>query len=175
MEKIFEDGKRSDVILKVDKEEFPAHKIILEARSSVFAVMFGDDTEEEKTGVVNIIDVHPDGLKIALSYIYTGIVSDLNFRNVFHTYKAADKYLLTELLDACKTFLTHYMCEEEVCNIIKLADSYDEEELSRDARAYFTKHLKKIVKMKCWKTFYKQNQKFAMDLIIAAIDVRVAD
>ena len=62
---IYEKGDdTADFTLTCDKKRFPAHKIILAARSKVFEAMFRHhDTKEARTNEVMIEDTDPDTLE----------------------------------------------------------------------------------------------------------------
>ena len=71
---LLESGNYSDAVLVVSSQQFPVHKDILSARSSVFLELF---SHAGKDPVVEAIDVDPDVMKEALRYIYTGRVRNL--------------------------------------------------------------------------------------------------
>ena len=55
--------KMTDITLLCREERFPAHKLILAARSDVFAAMFQHaETEEARANEVRIEDTNPDTL-----------------------------------------------------------------------------------------------------------------
>ena len=59
-----EKGERmADITLLCGEKRFPVHKVILAARSDVFATMFQHtDTEEARTNEVRIEDTDPETL-----------------------------------------------------------------------------------------------------------------
>src|SRR5699024_2919683 len=68
-------GCFSDVTIcaTLDGKEFPAHKVILASRSSVFAAMFShEELEENKNKRVDIPEVSGQVLEAFLEYIYSG-------------------------------------------------------------------------------------------------------
>lgn len=173
MNTILSEGKGSDFTLKAGEHEFSAHKIILESRSEYFSKMLQQDMEETRTGVVNIKNIHPDAIKAVLSFIYSARADSLTYDNVFQIYEVADQYDLKELKGLCKVFMLENLCDEHICDIIKLSDIYNDEELGRVSREYFNENIKKIVKTGFWKVFYTENQEFAMNLIADTIDKRL--
>ena len=52
-----ENKNLADFVFKVENEKFAAHKIILAARSPIFAAMFQHDMQENKTNETEITDV----------------------------------------------------------------------------------------------------------------------
>ena len=101
---LLESGAHSDVVFKVGSSRFPAHKVILSARSEVFAAMFAHDTKENRTNEVDIIDCHPDIFKELLQYIYTG--SRASVKHTYQLYVMAEKYALEGLKEICETEVT---------------------------------------------------------------------
>ena len=87
----FQSGQFSDVTLVVGEKEFKAHRLILAARSVVFAAMFyHENTKEMQEGKVIITDIDEDVFSELLRFMYTGKVSVLDFCAV-ELFVAADK------------------------------------------------------------------------------------
>ena len=62
----------SDITLKCEDKTFPCHKVILSARSDVFAAMFSHrDTKEDNTNEVEIEDLDAETLGHLLQFVYT--------------------------------------------------------------------------------------------------------
>jgi speckle-type POZ protein len=99
---LFNDMSLSDVILNVRGREFPAHKVILAARSKYFAAMFEHPMKEQSTNQIEIEDIKPEVFQELLRFIYTGRISRAKMRSMlFGLNKAADKYLLDDLKMKC--------------------------------------------------------------------------
>lgn len=73
---LWESGQHSDIILRTGGVELRAHRLLLIARSPVFARMLASDMEEASTGVIRIEDVDPDTMAHLCEFIYTGSVRD---------------------------------------------------------------------------------------------------
>lgn len=155
-----------DVILKVKEKEFRAHKVILMARSSVFAAMFEHDTAEKQTGIIDIPDCDPDSFHEFLDYLYCGKTENISFPSSLHLYKIADKYNVQELKYFCAEYMEQNLTEENVCDAVILADLYDETKLMSAAQAFFNKSLSKIAMTIEWENFMKNNYRLANKLII---------
>ncbi|GFS89908.1 protein roadkill [Nephila pilipes] len=84
----------SDVALRINNVRFPTHKVILAARSPVFAKMFEHDMLEKVNCIVNIDDVDMPTLNLMLTYMYSGKVEVelLNYDSTTKLYRVADKY-----------------------------------------------------------------------------------
>lgn len=155
-----------DTILQVENKEFKAHRAILSARSTVFAAMFQHDTSEKQTGIVNIPDCDPDSFKTFLEYVYCGRLENISFDCALPLYAISDKYNVQELKSFCIKYLMHNITTENVCEIVILADAYDEASLFSAVQRYFNENFKKIVTTSDWENLLKKNFRLANKLLI---------
>ena len=91
---LYDSGDHSDVVLLVGGREFCAHKLVLIARSPVFAAMFSHDWNERNNGLVEINDdlPDPDVFDAFLRFLYTGQVSYMNlWKYGWSLFEIADK------------------------------------------------------------------------------------
>jgi len=90
-EALYECKKHSDIVLIIgdEREELKAHKLVLAARSPVFAAMFEHECEESRRNRIEIVDLTVDVMEQMLRYIYTGKVS--SEQCLFDLLVAADK------------------------------------------------------------------------------------
>ncbi|GBN01133.1 hypothetical protein AVEN_189197-1 [Araneus ventricosus] len=105
MKSLYEEHFFSDVKLKTNTSEFPAHKFILSASSSAFKSMFLTDMKEKDSDYVNIEDLSDDTISRILLYIYTTRVEDLTWQRASDLYVGADKYAILSLMNECSSFL----------------------------------------------------------------------
>ena len=61
-----------DFKISIQGQDFPCHKSILMARSSVFAAMLSHDTKEAQQAKVKVNDSNDKAIKQMLHFIYTG-------------------------------------------------------------------------------------------------------
>ena len=99
------DGLHADVIINASGGSIGAHRAILAARSPVFESMFAHNLKEKESSTINIDDMSIDACKAVLSYIYGCLTP-----NEFQTHRlallrAADKYDMSDLKDACEESL----------------------------------------------------------------------
>ena len=93
-------AKFSDVTLctTLDSKEFPAHRLILSIRSTVFAAMFShEELKESQNKRVEISDVSGDVMKAFLDYIYSGNITKVEQFSV-ELLELADKVCLVTIL-----------------------------------------------------------------------------
>jgi speckle-type POZ protein len=89
----------TDMEFIVKKKSFAAHKVVVSARSPVFAAMFNNDMLESKTNQVKIDDVDPLCFERFLEFIYTGKINGAaDDENLM---KVADKYQIDTLKNVC--------------------------------------------------------------------------
>ncbi|XP_046647762.1 speckle-type POZ protein-like [Daphnia pulicaria] len=124
LEELFDDVSFSDVIFKVSGSEFPAHKIVLDARSEVFKAMFQHPTKEKSTNHVEIEDTEPEIFKELLRFIYTGcLTAETMEKMAVGLLAVADKYLLTELKAACERHLIRFMSIQNCLELLLLEEN----------------------------------------------------
>ena len=95
-----------DVLLKVGKDIFPVHRIVLAANSEYFYAMFTNGMKEANQEVIELKDesISPNVLKIIMDSIYTGEFQ-VNEDNVFEVLAAADHLQVTTVVQKCCDFL----------------------------------------------------------------------
>ncbi|XP_065223987.1 speckle-type POZ protein-like [Planococcus citri] len=138
-----------DVTFSLNGENFGAHKIILAARSPVFAAMFKHDMQENRLNKVDIPDMKPEVFKAFLQYLYTdktphpGMVRELLV--------AAGKYDVSGLRLLCEEMLLKDLSEENATDVLVFADLYLLEHLRKQVIFYIKKHFARITSTQSWK------------------------
>ncbi|XP_064384107.1 TD and POZ domain-containing protein 3-like [Halichondria panicea] len=109
------------------REEIKANKMMLMARSPVFAVMFQSEMVEKATSTVEITDISTNEFKILLKFIYTDDKPDLNdLKTIEDVIIDADKYQIIRLKNLCENqLLTNYLSIENAGHLLAFADQYD--------------------------------------------------
>ena len=103
-----------------DPVEFFAHKVILAARSPVFASMFEHNMQERSNSKVNLTDVEPAIVKEMLVYMYSDRVPRIGEVAGDLLY-VADKYQLENLKKICEEHLSSNLRVDNAARIIQLA------------------------------------------------------
>ncbi|CAL1285697.1 unnamed protein product [Larinioides sclopetarius] len=115
LERVLSESSRfADVTLKCGGASIPAHKIILSARSPVFAAMFVNPMKESLRNEVDITDIHESALRDLLKYVYTGKTCDLTDSSAAELLNAADKYQIQDLKAVCVDFLKNTVSLQNV-------------------------------------------------------------
>lgn len=156
-----------DTTLLVKGKEYKAHRAVLMARSSVFHAMFQHETSEKQTGIVNIPDCDAESFQEFLEFLYTGKLDDPSPNRTLHLYEIAEKYNVEEVKTLCSEFLMENWTIETLCDVVILADKYDDANLLSAAQCFFTKHLSDILVTPQWGCFMENNHRLANTLLIA--------
>lgn len=165
-EKMYKNGKFSDVILRIGKKTFPAHKVVLTARSDYFSAMFDHDMKESKSNEIVITDIDdPSILPLMLQFMYTGKVEDLTFNKAVRLFSVADKYSLPELRQRCASVILSNMSVDNVCQIANLAYMHSDAQLKIAANYFFCNYKDTIFKKKEWKEIYQGKPSLASDIV----------
>jgi speckle-type POZ protein len=168
LEELFDDMSFSDVIFKVGGSEFPAHKIILAARSEVFKAMFQHATKEKSTNHVEIDDTEPEIFKELLRFIYSGRLTAATMEKMaVGLLVVADKYLLTELKAACVRHLIRFMSIENCLELLLLSECnyhHPAYGLREEAINFFRLHPAEVILTDGWKKAKQENLALLFDV-----------
>ena len=144
------DAHESDDDSTPARMTFPAHKVILAARSPVFAAMFSSRTLENTTNVIEIHDLRAETIQSMLEYIYTGRVNDIK-RSTVELYRCADKYQLEDLRLQAEMALMNSISIETSAEILLLADQHHSKDLkTRVIQFIVNGNLKAITQTDGW-------------------------
>ncbi len=110
-------------------EEIKANKMMLMARSPVFAVMFQSDMMEKASSTVKITDIDANDFKVMLRFIYTDDVPDqTDLKTIEGVIIAANKYQIVRLKALCEGQLLKYINIENAAHFLAFADQYCDRE-----------------------------------------------
>ncbi|XP_051169221.1 speckle-type POZ protein-like [Leptopilina boulardi] len=121
IENLYNDKDFKDVIFRIGRKKYTAHKNILTSRSPVFALMFKNKKKEEFTSIVKINDIRPTVFENILRFIYTDKIQNFN-KISLELYIAAEKYQLEKLKTICINNFNKNLSPENVLKILHFAD-----------------------------------------------------
>ncbi|XP_055346809.1 BTB/POZ domain-containing protein 3-like [Paramacrobiotus metropolitanus] len=129
MREVLGNGEMSDCQFTVGRQygaerTFPAHRVIMGARSDVFHAMFFGNLPEKCSGPIDIPDIHPDAFANMLSFIYTDTIEILSEDILFQTVNCADKYDLLSLVGLCTRFILDDLNTNSCLEILEKAIHY---------------------------------------------------
>nr|CAB3451882.1 unnamed protein product [Digitaria exilis]CAB3455642.1 unnamed protein product [Digitaria exilis] len=141
--RLLETKQGSDVDFEVCGKVFPAHKLVLAARSPVFMADFFGPAKEKDTSYVRIHDMHPDAFEALLHYAYTDTLPPATVTTTASSPEgspspaaaavvltqdllmAADKYKLKDLKSVAENELcTHNVGVNTVLPMLELAEHH---------------------------------------------------
>ncbi|GBM60635.1 Speckle-type POZ protein [Araneus ventricosus] len=166
---------KEKVSLRVGKESETVNKAILCARSPVFAKMFQSDMREAKENVVTITDIKMPVLKVLVSFLCTGILSncdsdwasnwDFDFDFLCELYYAANKYDITELRHVCVDLLLPQISIENIFQVAKLAFTHVDERLKSTVKTLIAANIETLVSKNEWKDLINDEPQIAVEAL----------
>jgi hypothetical protein len=96
---------KSDVILKVGKEKFYCHRLLLSLISPVFARMFDGEFKEHNEQEINLEGKTSESILELLKFIYPQFNGQVTNDNIEDFLQLADEYMIDHLKQPCKDVL----------------------------------------------------------------------
>ncbi|KAJ4981979.1 hypothetical protein NE237_032816 [Protea cynaroides] len=128
-----------DITINASDGSIGAHRAVLAARSPVFFSMFSHDLKEKELSTVNIPDMSIEVGQAFLSYIYGNIQHDQFFPHRLALLRAADKYDISDLKEACHESLLEDIDNKNVLERLHNASLYQLPKLERSCMRYLVK------------------------------------
>ncbi|XP_071736563.1 BTB/POZ domain-containing protein At1g55760-like isoform X2 [Rutidosis leptorrhynchoides] len=114
----------TDIIINASDGSIGAHRAVLAARSPVFQGMFSHDLKEKEMSVINISDMSIEACQAFLNYVY-GNIQEQNFlTHRLDLLKAAEKYDVMDLKEACHESLLQDIDTNNVLERLQYASLY---------------------------------------------------
>ncbi|KAL6953830.1 hypothetical protein U1Q18_046960 [Sarracenia purpurea var. burkii] len=155
---LLKNRKFADFTIMANGTEYPVHKNVLAARSTVFSAMFEPNgMQESEKNRIDITDIREDVMVEMLRYIYTGNVENLDAL-VDGLFEAADKYDLGELKTLCENVLINNMSVASAVDTLTMADMHHANELKSKIMAYIVMNVKEVMRTEGWKTLMSNLQ-----------------
>lgn len=117
------EGLLCDILLKVNENEFPAHKSLLACSSDYFRAMFKSYTKESKAAIIHLQVISATGLQHVLDFIYTSWLP-LSFDTLEDTLEAATYLQVTEAIGLCSQYLTNNLTLQTCCFSANIAAKF---------------------------------------------------
>uniref|UniRef100_A0A1I7XLL1 BTB domain-containing protein n=1 Tax=Heterorhabditis bacteriophora TaxID=37862 RepID=A0A1I7XLL1_HETBA len=116
----------SDVLFIVDGEKFPAHKVLLAARSDYFRAMLYGGMKESDEGEIILEETSVFAFRVLLKYIYTAKLTLLEYREdqVMDILGLAHKYGFIKLQNAVADYLKAILNNKNLCHIFNISQLY---------------------------------------------------
>lgn len=114
----------TDIIINASDGSIGAHRAVLAARSPVFRSMFSHDLKEKELSAINISDMSIEACQCFLNYIYGNIQNEEFLTHRLALLRAADKYDLSDLKEACHESLMEDIDAKNVLERLQTASLY---------------------------------------------------
>lgn len=127
---LIENSEYSDITLVVENRKFPAHKVILAARSDYFRAMLFGGMLESQPGIteIELQETAAKPFEALLKYIYTGKMNLLEVKQEEHLLDIlgmSHRYGFVELENSISEYLKAILNIKNVCLIYDLANMYN--------------------------------------------------
>ncbi|GKV37415.1 hypothetical protein SLEP1_g45446 [Rubroshorea leprosula] len=133
------EGIHTDIIINASDGSIGAHRAILAARSPVFCSMFSHDLKEKEHSTINICDMSIEAVQAFLSYIYGNIQHEEFLTHRLALLRAADKYDVSDLKEACHESLLEDIDAKNVLERLQNASLYQLPKLKSSCMIYLVK------------------------------------
>ncbi|XP_020298839.1 kelch-like ECH-associated protein 1 isoform X1 [Pseudomyrmex gracilis] len=133
----------TDVILEVDSELFHAHKVILAAASPYFKAMFTGGLKESEMTRVKLQGVCPTTMARLMYFMYTGQIRVTEI-TVCSLLSAATMFQVSNVIDACCTFLERQLDPTNAIGIANFAEQHGCHDLYHKANEFIVQHFNQI-------------------------------
>jgi len=151
-----------DVDLVSEAEVIPAHKLVLAARSPVFAAMFGSaNFVESRSGRVEIDETDPKTLASFVQFLYEDRLDQdalsAEFQSCYSLIMLSNRYDVKALKVKCaEIILNHHMSIEKAATILKLADQNQVDNLREKTLKFISKNINAVMETKDFKNLDRE-------------------
>ncbi|KAB2033120.1 hypothetical protein E1A91_D05G443100v1 [Gossypium mustelinum] len=129
----------TDIIINVSDGSIGAHRAVLASRSPVFHSMFSHNLQEKELSTINISDMSIEVCQAFLRYIYGNIKHEEFLTHRLALLRAADKYDILDLKEACHESLTEDIDAKNVLERLQNAYLYQLQKLKMNCMRYLVK------------------------------------
>ncbi|XP_078572517.1 uncharacterized protein LOC144859584 isoform X3 [Branchiostoma floridae x Branchiostoma japonicum] len=116
-------GAFHDVVLEVEGQRFPCHRLVLSAASPYVRAMFTSDMAESRQTTVVLQGLDAGMFEEILSYIYSGTLH-VSLDKVQPLYQAADLLQLDYVRDTCSNYMAMNVERSNCVDLYKFADVF---------------------------------------------------
>lgn len=132
-----------DVVLRVADVSIPAHSIVIAAAIPYLRNALLNKSAQDEVIIPEVDDLKPSAIQSMIEYAYHGKVRS-NVENTTELLKAACRFEMDEMREACCSFIADNLSPENVIRIRKLVGQLGCEDLVQCANKYITENFEKI-------------------------------
>ncbi|XP_005100559.1 kelch-like protein 12 [Aplysia californica] len=161
-------NKLCDVVLRVENQRFPAHRIVLAASSDYFNAMFTSSMKEKDKSEIDLLEIPASVMEILLDFVYTETV-EVSVENVQELLPAACLLQLTGVKNACCRFLERQLDASNCLGIKVFAESHSCQSLLHAAERFSLRHFHSVIENEEFKTMQFEE----VESLVASEDLQV--
>ncbi|KAH6821028.1 BTB/POZ domain-containing protein [Perilla frutescens var. hirtella] len=129
----------TDIVINASDGSVTAHRAVLASRSPVFRSMFSHDLKEKELSAIDISDMSIEACRAFLNYIYGSIRNEEFLTHRLALLRAADKYDILDLKEACHESLLEDIDTRNVLERLQNASLYQLPQLKSSCMRYLVK------------------------------------
>ncbi|XP_048225689.1 BTB/POZ domain-containing protein At1g55760 [Ricinus communis] len=137
--RMLKESIHTDITIYASDGSIGAHRAVLAARSPVFRSMFAHDLKEKELSTINISDMSLEACQAFLNYIYGSIQHEEFLIHRLALLRAADKYDIDDLKEACHESLLEDIDTKNVLDRLQSASLYQLPKLKMSCMMYLVK------------------------------------
>ena len=163
-----------DTTIRVQGQDFPAHRCVLSAASPYFRAMFTSQLKEKESNRVELQETKSATISDVLRYIYTGEIS-IDSSNAEDLVMVADYLIIPSLKTTVANFLEGTLNSSNCLALESFASRYNCESLKQAAVAYKIENFVDVTRSEDFKMLdlEKVKELFCMDEINVAEEEEV--
>ncbi|XP_076009808.1 kelch-like protein 10 [Genypterus blacodes] len=131
-----------DAVIRVQKEDFHIHRVILSGCSEYFRSLF-TRWSHPADQVYQIDQVSPEIMRVIIEFAYMGS-KEVHQQNVEELYIACDFFKVTGLMEACCRFMGEHLSKENCFDIWQLTETFFCPTLNNDAFNFILLHFTEV-------------------------------
>eukprot|EP01043_Picozoa_sp_COSAG02_P005199 COSAG02_NODE_140_length_34374_cov_913.416443_2_plen_487_part_00 len=147
---LLESGFMSDMELKCGGTSVKAHKLLLSARSPVFAAMFKPGLVEAEANEVTLEGIEPAVLRSLVHYLYCETLPEGAMENAEGLLASADQYGVPRLVALCERELILGIDEANAAARLVLADKHHAMQLKEACLDFIARHSETVMQSEGW-------------------------
>ncbi|XP_057326784.1 speckle-type POZ protein-like [Microplitis mediator] len=174
MSNYFFSPELSDVTLKVQDEEIPAHKLILAFHSPVFKTMFNTDMRETTENRICLEGFDVDTIKEVLRFMYSGnIAVENDIELLLKILSCTNMYQITSLRILCEYQLIQNFTVDNIIKILVETDRFEVPILHEKAMLYLNCNRERISYSEAIKEL--NNSKVLQKFFMERVGMKISD
>lgn len=133
------EGIHTDITINASDGSIGAHRAVLASRSPVFHSMFSHNLKEKELSAINISDMSIEACQVFLNYVYGNMQHDDFLVHRLALVRAADKYDVSDLKEACHESLLEDINTTNVLERLQISYLYQLPKLKAGCMLYLVR------------------------------------